>query len=185
VTETELARFRAGEERLFEQIVREHSPRMLGVIRRLTSDPDEAADALQDAWLRAYARRGEFQGSGSLLGWLLTISRSVAVDRQRRARVGPEHRATRLEGDEHVPGMPFAAPGEAASEDEDARRRAMEAVLELPAQQREVVLHRLVEGRSTRETASALGCAEGTVKATLFQALRSLRRRLAQPSPSS
>jgi RNA polymerase sigma-70 factor (ECF subfamily) len=57
VTDEELARFHAGDERLFAALVREHSPRMLALARRLGADPDDAADALQDAWLRAYQRR--------------------------------------------------------------------------------------------------------------------------------
>lgn len=180
MTDAELARFHAGDERLFAELVREHSPRMLGVIRRLTGRADEADDVLQDAWLRAFGRRLEFRRSGSLAGWLLSISRTVAIDHQRRARARPAHAAVRLEAEERIPGMPSVEP--VVPSGDYAARRAMEAVLELPPQQREVVLQRLVQDRSTRETAAALGCAEGTVKATLFQALRSLRRRLAEPS---
>ena len=62
-----LARFRAGEERTFQRIVEEYSPRLLGIIRPFAHDLDEAHDLLQEAWLRAYDKRRTFRGSGSLL----------------------------------------------------------------------------------------------------------------------
>jgi RNA polymerase sigma factor (sigma-70 family) len=46
--------------------------------------------------------------------------------------------------------------------------------MELPDRERDVVILRMLEGRSTREAAEALGCAEGTVKATLSHALKKL-----------
>ena len=63
------------------------------------------------------------------------------------------------------------------------REALMDAVLELSERQREVVLLRLVEGRSTAEAAELLECAEGTVKATLHQATLKLRAILRGEEP--
>jgi RNA polymerase sigma factor (sigma-70 family) len=63
--------------------------------------------------------------------------------------------------------------------DRATHERARHAVQALPERQREVVTLRVLGELSTRETAHAMGCAEGTVKASLSQALASLRTKLA------
>ena len=69
---------------------------------------------------------------------------------------------------------PFAL--RTACSPERRRRRVHEAVMELPERQREVVLLRVFEELSTRETAERMDCAEGTVKATLSHAVANLKR---------
>jgi RNA polymerase sigma-70 factor (ECF subfamily) len=76
---------------------------------------------------------------------------------------------------EHLAGK---EPGDAA-----LRAALHTAVMDLPEREREVVLLRLVEGLSTRETALRLRCAEGTVKATLHHATRKLRTQLKGSTP--
>ncbi len=68
-------------------------------------------------------------------------------------------------------------PGAVAAE-RSTLRRVRAAVEELPPRQREVVTLRIIEGMSTRETAEIMGCAQGTVKASLSQAIGKLRDRL-------
>jgi RNA polymerase sigma factor (sigma-70 family) len=71
------------------------------------------------------------------------------------------------------------SPGNVAEESE--RRNNLHATLsDLPDRQREVVVLRYFEDLSTEQTAVAMNCAVGTVKATLHQALRSLRGKMKQ-----
>lgn len=112
-----------------------------------------------------FRKRHTFDGRGSLYGWLLAVARTVglAAVRQRQHHVHD------------------AMPEIATTADPDSRllRDALRsAVLALPERQRDVVLLRLVEGMSTAETARALHCAEGTVKATLHHATRRLQQLL-------
>jgi RNA polymerase sigma-70 factor (ECF subfamily) len=162
LVEVDVARFRAGDDALFADIVRELSPRLMPLLRRYAGDADPN-DLLQDVWVRAYERRATYDGRGSFLGWLLSVTRSVAVDALRaRSRV--------LEGE--------ASPDLPGHHDPDAvflRTALRDAILDLPERQRDVIVSRLVEGLSTRETAARLECAEGTVKALLHQATRKLR----------
>jgi RNA polymerase sigma-70 factor (ECF subfamily) len=164
--DVDLNRFHAGDEALFAELVAEFSPRLLPYLRRYAGPDADAGDLLQDLWLRVFTKRHGFDGRGSLLGWLLAVARTVGMTAVRRRANQPS-----------VEGVPDAA----APDDMDtslSRDALREAVLALPERQRDVVLLRLVEGLSTAETARRLQCAEGTVKATLHHATRSLRAAL-------
>ncbi|HUF27861.1 MAG TPA: RNA polymerase sigma factor [Gemmatimonadaceae bacterium] len=164
--EFDLERFHAGDEALFAELVRIHSPRLLPPLRRYAGVDADAHDLLQETWLRVYASRRTFEGRGSFLGWLFVVARSVgaaAVRKRMRRPTSDELSDVAVHDD------PDAGP---------LRDSLREAVLALPERQREVVLLRLVEGMSTAETARLLGCAEGTVKATLHHATRRLRELL-------
>ncbi len=170
LTSDELARFRAGDETIFRRVVDAYSPRLLAFLRSFATDLDEAHDLLQDVWHRAYDKRGTYSGSGTLLGWLYAISRSTGLaagkKRSVRDRVTVEHA--------YHTGAPPANP-DVATERAALRRSLRHALVELPEREREVVILRMIEQRSTRETAAALDCAEGTVKAALHHALKKLQ----------
>ncbi|MGH7576259.1 MAG: RNA polymerase sigma factor [Longimicrobiales bacterium] len=177
----DLARFHRGDLSFFDRLVRELSPRLLCLLRAFAPDPDDAADLLQDTWTRAFEQRHSFRGDGSLLGWLAAIGRNLALARRRRSGLAP-----RVPIDATICSAALRAAGaspfdEAAAE--ERRRKLREAVLELPDRQRDVIILRVLEDRTTRETAESLGCAEGTVKATLNRALRKLEARLHEWKP--
>ncbi len=169
-SEDELRRFRAGDEALYRRLVAGHSPRLLALARSFARDMDEAHDLLQETWQRIYRKRDRFDGSGTWMGWFYAVCRNVCLARSRHRR--PEERL-----DEQTAGPARANPATDA-ERLELRRSIYTAVMELPPRERDVVVLRLVEGRSTRETASELGCAEGTVKAALHHALRKLQGRM-------
>jgi RNA polymerase sigma-70 factor (ECF subfamily) len=152
MTPDELARFHDGDLLLFDRLVRDLSPRLLALLRTYANDPDDGADLLQDTWLRAFERRRDFRGAGSLLGWLLVIGRNFALARRRRAQLAPMVPAD----DGLLASLRDAGPdplaGAAAAEH---RRLLREAVLALPQLQHDVVLLRVLEDRTTRETAAA------------------------------
>ena len=149
---------------LFERLVRDYSPRLLPVLRRYAPGRQHVEDLLQEVWLRAFQKRHTFSGRGSLLGWLLTICRTVGLaGAGARAATGlAALDASVAEG---------VAP---AREYTDELERLRAAIDRLPDRQREVVLLRVVEGRSTADAARILQCAEGTVKAALHQAIDKL-----------
>jgi len=163
-------RFRRGDADLFRVLVDVHSPRLLAVARSVAADLDDAHDLVQETWVRAYEKRRSFSGKGTMIGWLLTMCRNLAFSDHRRTS-----RVVGGLGDSATDGAP--SPGDHA--EWAALRDAIHlAVLDLPPRERDVVVLRMLDGRSTRETAQVLACAEGTVKATLFHALRKLERPL-------
>lgn len=164
------AAFRRGDVGVFRNAVEGLSPRLLPALMSFTGDRDEAHDLMQDVWRRAYAKRTTFSGTGTLLGWLLAIARSVAVNSVRkeksRDRFVPEPEL-------HTGAAP--TPPDEALERRELSRAVHRALLDLPERERDVVVLRMLEQLSTRETAARLGCAEGTVKAALHSALKKLR----------
>lgn len=158
----DIDRLRAGDDALFAELVREFSPRLMPLLRRYAGDADPTG-LLQDVWVRVFDRRATYDGRGSFLGWLLSVTRSVAISAHRSRARDPVSQPSADLAAHHDPDAAFL------------RADLRDAILALPERQRDAIVLRLVEGLSTRETAQRLGCAEGTVKALLHQATRKLR----------
>jgi RNA polymerase sigma-70 factor (ECF subfamily) len=157
-SDVELLRAHAdGDARAFEELVHRHRDRLWAVALRTMREPEEAADALQDALISAYRAAGSFRGESAVTTWLHRIVVNACLDRIRRRQV----RAT-------VP-LPGEGPGEPA----DARDRVAErdtamvveeALGRLPVEQRAAIVLVDIEGYSVADTAAMLNVAEGTVK---------------------
>lgn len=163
-------RLRGGDPEAFALLVREYTPRLLGVARRLTGDHSTAEDLVQDTWIAAYRNRASF-ADGSVLAWLIVILRRAFLQQQRSSerRGAREQRYAREDQTRQT------------SCDADARHDTASlfaALDQLSTRQRDVVVERIMAERSTADTARLLGIAEGTVKATLSQALHRLRHLL-------
>jgi RNA polymerase sigma-70 factor, ECF subfamily len=163
------ADFVAGDERTLRAAVEQYSPRLMPLVRAYGSDPDDAEDLMQLTWMRAYEKRATYAG-GSLLGWLYSVCRSVCITRYRTAR-------TRRDLLERLVNEPARLVVVEETPDVDS---IVQAIEELPARQKDAVTYRLIEGRSTRETAELMGCAEGTVKALLHHGIQRLRSTISQ-----
>ena len=164
-------RFHAGDKALFRDLVRETSPRMLRVIRGYARDDDDAADLLQLCWIRIYRKRARFAGTGSFLGWALTVSRNVCRMEARKRQRSPLIRLVD-HGDLVNP-----APGPAEQLRRQERAAAVYAALErLTVRERDAILLRILEGRSTTEVARILAVKEVSVRSLVHRGLKKLRR---------
>lgn len=135
-------------------------------------DPEQAKDAAQETALRFLKGLGKFRGDSRLKTWSLGIATNVCRERLRKRKNQP----IGLSPDHHAPDG--AAGPQQHAELREQRDRLLAVLGDLPQRQREAVVLRYFEQLSVRDTAEAMGCAEGTVKATLSQAIRSLRTRL-------
>ncbi len=157
-TDAELiAAHAAGDQHAFGEIVRRHRDRMWAVALRTLRDPDEAADALQDAFISAFRAAGSFRAESQVTTWLHRIVVNACLDRVRRRNARPT--SPLPEAGPHEP----AAPRDAMSERE-TQLAVHDALGTLPEEQRAAIVLVDVEGYSVAETASILGVAEGTVK---------------------
>jgi RNA polymerase sigma-70 factor, ECF subfamily len=161
-----VARLRAGDGAAFEQVMRRHNGRLFRVARTILRDDAEAEEALQDAYLRAFAGIGAFKGEASLATWLTRIAINEALMRLRRRRDTSE--------------LDFETPDPAPSPEQNAARRELRGLVEraldsLPADFRAVFILRAVEQMSVEEAAAALGIPQATVKTRFFRARRHLR----------
>jgi RNA polymerase sigma-70 factor (ECF subfamily) len=172
----------------FELIVREHQRRIYRVLLGLVRDPDLANNLTQDCFVRAYQKRGSFRGESSVSTWLISIAINLARDQGRNRRAGFWRRLFSVPAEETEAALETAADLGASAERQLIARqeldRVWEIVDELPERQREVFLLRFAEEMPLEEIAVALGRELGTVKAHLFRALSTVRKRMRSPSTS-
>jgi RNA polymerase sigma-70 factor (ECF subfamily) len=175
---------RAGDERSYEELVRRHGGRMLSVAIRITGNPDDARDAVQDAFLQAFKNVSKFEERSSLATWLHRIVVNAALMKLRTRRRKPE---TSL--DELMPRFddvgcriePRAGDDEPVDEllaRRETRERVREAIRDLPEDYRDVLILRDIEGLDTNETADSLSIKPGAVKTRLHRARAALKTRL-------
>jgi len=153
--------------------VDEFGHRAYAFARTLTHSEEEAKDLVQEAWIVVLEHRGRLPSDQMARAWVFEIVRRLGVsrirtERRRRGMLG------RFRTD-----LPAPQPALEPELDTDALVREVLVQIEaLPKLQRLVLVARLVEGRSIRETAELLGRAEGTVKASMARAITALRGRL-------
>jgi RNA polymerase sigma-70 factor, ECF subfamily len=172
MTPSELRSFHEGDEELFARLVAAHSPQLLAVAVGLTGDRVRAHELVHDTWVRAFEKRTAFSGSGSLVGWMIALMRTCLRSEQRTdARSSARAALYSQENASDDPGESVLATIDESHE----RARLWNAIAGLAERQRDVVVIRMIEQRTVAETAVRLGIAEGTVKATLSQAMNRLR----------
>jgi len=152
-----IAAHAAGDPHAFSELVRRHQDRMWAVALRTLRDPEEAADALQEAFISAFRAASSFRAESQVTTWLHRIVVNACLDRVRRRQSRPTVPLPQ-EGATDPPAL-----GDAMSERE-TRMVVQEALAELPDEQRAAIVLVDVEGYSVSETAQLLGVAEGTVK---------------------
>lgn len=138
---------------------------------------ERARDAMQETGLRFLRQLPTFRGESRIESWSIGIAVNV-IREQRRASARQIH----LAGEaliERADGVLQAPGGGGFESDEIARVRAI--LRDLPERQQQAVVLRFFEGLSVDETAAAMECAPGTIKATVHQALRAIRARLESP----
>ncbi len=167
-----------GDRDAFEQIVRLHGPGMLRYARRVLSDPGDAEEAVQDAFVAAWRSLDRYRGDSALRTWLFGLTSHKAVDLSRRRRAVPV--------DDEVarqrPAGSGSDPWEQASATELARALDR-ALAELPYRQRACWLLAELEGLSQAEIAQVLGIGPDAVRGQLFRARRALEERMARWRP--
>lgn len=170
-----LAAHTVGDRYAFEHLIRRHERRLWAVALRTMRNPEDASDAIQDAFVSAYRAAASYRGEAALSSWLHRIVVNACLDRLRRARPTSE-----LPDDDAL-GQP-PAPDEMDRLDERLRLQA--ALVALPEGQRLAVLLVDVEGFSVAEAAESLGVAAGTVKSRCARGRVALATWLRETEPT-
>jgi RNA polymerase sigma-70 factor (ECF subfamily) len=138
-------------------------------LSQLRGDRERAADATQETALRFLKQLASFRGESQLQTWSLSIALNVVREMRRKRHFDALDSAQE----------PVATPSVARiAELGEEKALLMEHLADLPERQREAITLRFFEELSVDETAAAMKCATGTVKATVHQALRSLKEKL-------
>ena len=132
--------------------------------------------------MRAYQKRSSFRGESSVSTWLISIAINLARDHARNRRAGFWRRLFSAPAEEVEIALASAADRGASPERSLMARQELDRVWaivdELPQRQREVFLLRFAEEMPLEEIALALGRELGTVKAHLFRAVGTVRKRM-------
>jgi RNA polymerase sigma-70 factor (ECF subfamily) len=182
-TDEELMRmFQDGDAQAFEQLFRRYKTPIYAFLIRQCGNRETAADLQQEVFARLIRSARSFKHQSKFSTWIYTIARNAAVDNARRAR----HRAHRSLEERPRDDGPRLGDRVASSDPEPDRSVIAErlrddlvqAIEQLPAEQREVFLLREYHGMPFHEIAEVVGAKVGTVKSRMRYALEALRREL-------
>jgi RNA polymerase sigma-70 factor, ECF subfamily len=161
-----------------EAITTRYNRRLFRMARSILRNDDDAEEALQTAYCKAFTSLSGFRGASSLGTWLtrIVINEALAMVRSRRTALAFEERKSHS-GDGQVISFPSGASmdperGMAQRQIKDAVEQAIDS---LPDDYRTVLVARVLEEMSIEETAALLGIKPETVKTRLFRARRMLR----------
>lgn len=157
----------------FVAAYREHRPQLVGRARAMLGDPGLAEDAVQEAFVRAWAACATFDPAAGppLIAWLATIMRHVVIDVARARALRP--RLPRSPDAEPAPSTTTSAIDSAV-----LRMLLLDALSGVSADHRGIVLRAVVRDRSYADVAAELDLPVGTVKSRVFYALRRMRSQL-------
>ena len=173
-----------GDQEAFARLVEDHKRAVYGLCLRLLADSEEARDAAQETFVRAYTALDTFDASQPFAPWVLRIARNHCLDQLRRRTPERRHLPLDGEGPDGEPQHREVADPEAPRADEALERAETRGALEaavaaLPPNYREVVHLFHVEHLSYKEIASAMDVPIGTVMTWLHRARARLREALA------
>jgi RNA polymerase sigma-70 factor, ECF subfamily len=175
----------AGDKASFGRLVAKHKAAVFGLCYRLVGTTDEARDAAQEAFVRAYTSIRDFDARQPFGAWVLRIARNHCIDLLRRRRPTLAL-VSEARGEEAEPGVAtepadlFAIGGEQAVQESEAQRDLEAAVASLPPRYREVIALFHVQHKSYVEIAQALNVPMGTVMTWLHRARKELKSKLSE-----
>lgn len=163
-----------------EKVYRSERNNLLGFIRSRIGSMEEAEDLLQEVFYQAIRNASVTEPIENVLGWLYAITRNKIIDRYRRKRLTvslqEEREDTTLESLLEDSGIDI--------EKEMIRRAVMDALIEaleeLPREQRDAFVHQAIEGKTFRQLSEQTGTPLNTLIARKRYAVLSLRKRLSQ-----
>lgn len=167
---------RQGDRNAFGRLVEVYQGPVYNLAYRMLGDPDEAEDAAQEAFLRAYRKLSSYDPERKFSTWLLSIASHYCIDRLRRRRLT----WISLE-DEGLPPATLVShqPGPERHAMQSERELAIQALLDtLPADYRAVIVFHYWHGLSYEEIAQSTDSTVSAVKSRLFRARRMLAEQL-------
>ncbi len=177
-----IEQIRRGERAAFQALVEKYQRRMYGVAYGVLGNREDALDAVQEAFVKAYRSLARFKGQASLYTWLYRITFNAAIDLARKAgRRDEVELREEIEPEEEKGEYPVAPSSESPSD--QLMRKELgglidDAIQKLPPDQRTAIVLREVEGLSYKEIAKVMRCSEGTVMSRLHYGRKKLQELL-------
>lgn len=160
----------------FEPLVKRHQNKVYRMVYHMLHKEEEAWDVAQEVFLKIYNNRASYTENAKFTTWLYRIATNAAIDRIRQLK--REQKVQSM--DDHVD---LASPDRGQQDQlqvAENNKKLQMALAQLSERQRGMVIMKYYEGFAVNEIAEVYECANGTVKATLFQAVRNLRKHLGE-----
>lgn len=168
---------RTGDDVAFAVLVRRHEPQVARIAIRMLGAGDDAEDVAQETFIRFHGALDQFREDAAVATYVSRIVMNLSLNVLRRRRWQIRRFVGQGLGGKHV--LNFSAPDQSDLVVADERKRMLDGALRtLSDDHRAVVVCRMLEDYSTRETADMLGLPEGTVMSRLTRALEKLRTAL-------
>ena len=181
-----IARVRAGDVDAFRVLVERHNPAVFRLAYRMTGNQQDAEDAVQETFLRAYRQLRRFEPRASFGTWLYRIAANCSLDllRKRQREAGG-----RASGDSAINGVSDALVADLPSPDAlasnaEVQQQVESALAQLTPVERAAFTLRHFEGRSIEEISTTLGVGANAAKQSIFRAVQKVRWAL-EPMRSS
>ncbi len=175
-----ITRAQQGDVQAYESLVRQYEQVAFRAAYLITHDPDEAADAAQEGFLRAYRALHSFQLDQPFRPWLLRIVTNQALNRIRS--VQRQMRVTQRLRQEIMAKQNDSTPEQVALEREQSQR-LLQAVRQLDAHEQTLIALRYFLQLPEREVALTLNVPLGTVKSRVYRTLAHLREIITRDFP--
>ena len=157
----------------FEWIVKQYQDRIYNLCRYLLVHPQDAEDAAQEVFIKAYRKLKDFKPESSLYTWLYRIGVNTCLDHKRKLRPEP------LKNESQAEELPSAEPSpERRYQSQEIGRAINSALKQLSKNSRAVIVLKEIEGLSYDEIAEVLHTSIGTVKSRISRTREELRRLL-------
>ena len=182
-----IRRAQQGDIPAFEELVRLHQRRVLGIVAGILRWSEDIEDISQQVFLKVFLAIRRFDGRSSFGTWLYKIAVNETYDylRKRKARKLVYESDLSIEQEERLAQIPPEEPAPAALEQAVSRQAVERLLSELAPEERLMIVLKEVEGYSVEEISEALDMNPNTVKVRMFRARRRLsdlyRRRYGQP----
>ena len=166
----------AGDRDAFGNLVTRYQDRLFNSLLRMVGSHEDAADAVQDAFVQAYTKLDSYRGAAQFYTWLYRIAMNVALSRQRRRRP--------MASIDHAKETVGEEPLDAAEGPEDVVlsqervKHVQSALAGLGDEHKRILVLRAIEGFAYEEIADILDLPVGTVRSRIFRARVQLKEKL-------
>jgi RNA polymerase sigma-70 factor (ECF subfamily) len=169
-----IERAREGDEQAFRELVERYEPRVAATVIGMLGPGDEAEDVGQETFIRLYRSLDRFRGDSSLGTYLTRIAINLSLTALKKRKRRLSRFVSRDERERELPEASWDPREEV--DRREVRDRVRAAVGRLAPDHRTVVVLRMIDGYSTRETAEILGVPPGTVMSRLARDMGRLER---------
>lgn len=168
-----IRQFKAGDSSTFEPIIKTYQDRIYNLCYYLLGNPQDAEDAAQEVFIKAFRNLKGFRPEASLYTWLYRIGVNTCLDQKRKLRPEP------LGNESQAEGLASTEPSPERRYESKEIGQAINSALEhLSKNSRAVIVLKEIEGLPYEEIAEVLNASVGTIKSRLSRAREELRRLL-------